>query len=554
MHLWDALTRERHGDGTLHCWTGERFETASWAGVVADARRVAATLRRLGVRPGSRVASVLSNSPAAVRGVLGVWLAGGTLASLPVPARGMDVEDYRDQLRTLVAHLDPAVFAIDADLRALLPAPLGAARVVAWQSLDGVARLDPEPPEIDDVAFIQYSSGSTDTPKGCMLTARAIAAQLETIRTMLDGAPGAETVCSWLPLSHDMGLFGTLLYAWAWDYDLTLSSPQRFMVAPRTWFEDMARYGCTQTAGTGSALHFATRAQRAARLPGRLRLRSIVIGAERIEASVLGDALAAFGPAGLLPTALRPAYGLAEATLAVTATRTAAAPRVRTVDAAALADGEVRAARRADAGTTTLVSLGPPCDGVELRFPTTERVSELHVRTPSMFSGYYAEPERTRERLRDGELATRDLGFLHDGELFLVGRTDDVLCVGGRNVYASEIEAAVSTLDGVRPGCCTIVDLPGTRSPRLALLIELRDGRTGYEAIASAAARTATAKVGVTLSECVFLEKGGLPKTPTGKIQRFRCRELLASGRLPALRRISLGGRTGARASGAARA
>ncbi|HEX4804924.1 MAG TPA: AMP-binding protein [Conexibacter sp.] len=549
MNLWDALTREQEGRGTLRCWSGERFETAAWREVVADARRVARALRRRGVGPGSRVATVLSNSPEAVRGVLGVWLAGGTLASLPVPARGMDADDYGEQLRTLVAQLEPSVFAIDADLEALVPAPLGDARIVAWQTLDDASQLDPEPPELDDVAFVQYSSGSTGTPKGCMLTARAIAAQLDIIRALFDGVPGAETVGSWLPLSHDMGLFGTLLYAWAWDHDLVLSSPRRFMVSPRTWFEDLARFGCTQTAGTSSALHFATRAQRSAALPGRLRMRSLVIAAERVEASVLDEALSTFGAAGLAPTALRPAYGLAEATLAVTASSADAPPRVRTVDSAALADGELRAAE--GPGTTALVSLGPPCDGVELRFPQPDRVSELHVRTPSMFSGYYADPARTRERLRDGELATRDLGFLHDGELFLVGRTDDVLSIGGRNVCTSEIEAAVSVLDGVRRGCCTIVDLPGRRTPHLAMLVELRDGHAGYETIAVAAARTATAKAGVSLSECVFLERGALPKTPTGKIQRFRCRELLLSGRLPALRRVALAGGATTRASGA---
>jgi fatty-acyl-CoA synthase len=547
MNLWDALTREQHGRGTLHCWTGERFETTAWPEVVADARRMAQALRRIGVGPGSRVASVLSNSPEAVRGVLAVWLAGGTLASLPVPARGMDADEYSEQLRVLMAHLGPSVLAIDADLMALVPAPLGDAQVVAWQSLDGAGSLDPDPPGLDDVAFIQYSSGSTGTPKGCLLTARAIAAQLEIIRAMADGVPGGETICSWLPLSHDMGLFGNLLYAWAWDHDLVLSSPQRFMVAPRTWFEDMAHSGCTQSAGTGSALHFAARAQRS-QLPRKLQLRSLVIGAERVEASVLGDVLATFGASGLVPTALRPAYGLAEATLAVTATRTDQPPRVRTVDSAMLADGELCDAD-ADAGSegaTALVSLGPPCQGVELRFPQDDRVSELHLRTPSMFSGYHAEPEQTRDRLRDGELATRDLGFLHDCELYVVGRSDDVLSIGGRNVYTSEIEAAVSALHGVRHGCCTIIDVPGTRVPHLALLVELRDGHTGFEAIAAAASRTATAKAGVNLSECVFLEKGALPKTPTGKVQRFRCRELLVSGRLSPLRRVATSGARGA--------
>src|SRR6185312_14046107 len=281
--------------------------------------------------------------------------------------------------------------------------------------------------------------------------------------------------------------------------------------------------------------HFATRAQRAARLPSRLRLRSLVIGAERIEPRVLDDALAAFGPSGLVPHALRPAYGLAEATLAVTATPADAPPRVRAVDSTALADGELREAHADDPGATSLVSLGPPCDGVALRFPQADGVSELHIRTPSMFSGYYAEPTRTRERLSNGELATRDLGFLHDGELYLVGRTDDMLSVGGRNVCTSEIEAAVGAIEGVRHGCCTIVDLPGGDVPRLALLVELRDGHGDFDAIAAAAMRTATAKAGVRLSECVFLEKGTLPKTPTGKIQRFRCRDLLLRDELPIL-------------------
>ncbi|MGB2711363.1 MAG: AMP-binding protein [Conexibacter sp.] len=541
MNLWDALTREHYNRGSLHCWRDTQFETASWAEVVADARRVAHELRQLGVQRGSRVATVLSNSRDAVRGVLGVWLAGGTLASLPAPARGMDLEDYRDQLRELAGHVGPCVFAIDEQLRDLVPTLPEGPRPVSWQSLDGATRLDPSPPELDELAFIQYSSGSTGRPKGCMLTPRAIAAQLEIIRTAMDGEPGREQVCSWLPLSHDMGLFGCLLYAWAWDCDLTLSSPQRFMVAPRTWFADMAESGCTQTAGTSSALHFATRAQRAARLPQRLRLRTLVIGAERIEAQTLDAALDVFGASGLLPSALCPAYGLAEATLAVTATPTGQAPRVRSLDSAALTAGEVREARDGDVGAMTLVSLGKPCPGVELRFPELGGVSELHVRSPSMFRGYYAQPEMTRERLRDGELATHDLGFLHDGELYLVGRSDDVLSVGGRKVYTHEIEAAVGGLDGVRRGCCAIVEVPGRRTPHLTMLLELRDGHASFEDVAAAAARTATAKAGITLSECVFLEKDALPKTSTGKIQRFRCRELLLSERLVPLRRISTG-------------
>jgi fatty-acyl-CoA synthase len=548
MNLWDALTCKERGAGRLHCWEGTGFHTASWPEVVGDARRIARGLRARGVRPGSRVASVLTNSPRSVRGVLGVWLAGGTLASLPVPARGMDVEEYRGQLRTLCDHVEPCVFVLDQQLRELVPDPLpGGAKLHSWESLEAPDALDPSPPELDEVAFVQYSSGSTGRPRGCKLTARAIAAQLELLRAAVEGEPGREVVCSWLPLSHDMGLFGCVLYPWAWDYDLALSSPERFMHSPRTWFADMARWGCTESAGTSSALHFAARAQRGARLAERLRLRTVVIGAERIEPEALAAAVETFAPFGLRPHALRPAYGLAEATLAVTATPTDQAPSVRRVDAVALADGEIEEVEPDTQNATALVSLGGALEGVELRFEEPERLSQLHVRSPSIFSGYHADPEATAERLRDGEVATRDLGFLHHGELYLVGRSDDILSIGGRKVYAHEIEAAVGSSSGVRRGCCTIIDVPGSGATHLTMLLELRDGRTDFEEIAAAAARTATAKAGINLSECVFLEKGALPKTPTGKIQRYRCRELLLRDSLSPIRRVWMAGGSGAR-------
>jgi fatty-acyl-CoA synthase len=547
MNLWDALSCKERDAGKLHCWDGTGFHTASWPEVVGDACRIAGGLRARGVRPGSRVASVLTNSPHSVRGILGVWLAGGTLASLPVPARGMDVEEYRGQLRTLCDHIEPCAFVVDEQLRELVPDPLpGDAKLLSWESLDAPGTLDPSPPELDDVAFVQYSSGSTGRPKGCTLTPRAIAAQLELLRDALDGEPGGEVVCSWLPLSHDMGLFGCLLYPWAWDYDLALSSPERFMHSPRTWFADMAQWGCTQTAGTSSALHFAARAQRGAQLPAQLRLRSVVIGAERIEPEALAAAVKTFAPYGLRPHALRPAYGLAEATLAVTATPTERAPSVRRVDAVALADGEIAEVESDAHSATTLVSLGGPLRDVRLRFEEPERLSQLHVRSQSIFSGYHADPEATAERLYEGEVATRDLGFLHDDELYLVGRSDDILSIGGRKVYAQEIEAAVGSSSGVRRGCCTIIDVPGSGATHLTMLLELRDGCTDFEEIAAAAARTATAKAGINLSECVFLEKGALPKTPTGKIQRYRCRELLLRDDLSPIRRVWMAGRSSA--------
>ncbi|WDZ82302.1 AMP-binding protein [Micromonospora cathayae] len=542
MQLWDNLTGAG-ARGRLHAWAGNRFTATPWSEVVADGRAAAAALRRAGVRPGRQVAAVLDNSPEAVRGLLGVWLAGGAVASLPVPTRGMDRQEYARHLTALVGNLDAPVLLADEKLVPLLPEELSARLSVrSWQSLaGGNGRIDEAPPGPDELAFVQYSSGSTSVPKGCALTTRAIGAQLELILAMAGGVPGEETVASWLPLSHDMGMFGCLLYAWAHDFGLVLSTPERFMMSPRTWFRDMAEYGATMTAGTSTALHLAARGQGSGALAAPLRLRVCVVGAERVEWEALRRTVAAFGPYGLRSEALMPAYGLAEATLAVTACPHDEAPRFLDVDGNRLADGEVVACAADDPAATRVVSTGRPCAGVSVELAEPGRLSEIRIASPSLASGYFADPERTAARFVDGRLRTGDLGFQHDGELYVVGRSDDLLSVGGRNVYAREIESTIDGLDAVRKGCAVIVDVAEDGRSELVLLVELKARSTDYRAFADEAAAIAMTKAGVSLAECVFLPKGTLPKTPSGKIQRFRCRSLLASDALVPLARVTVG-------------
>lgn len=543
MQLWDALTTTKRG--TLHVWNGSGFDAASWNEVAADARRIAAGLRDAGVGPGIPVAAVLTNSALAVRGLLGAWLAGAPVASLPVPARGMSVGEYGDQLVALREHVGSPILVTDQRLADMLPerVALGSS-VRSWESLVVDRRIEPSPPEPDELAFVQYSSGSTAMPKGCMLSGRAIANQLEILADMAGIEPGAETVASWLPLSHDMGVFGCLLFAWAWDLDLALSAPERFMVAPRTWFGDCADFGATLSAGPPSALGAAARAHAVGKLSRDLCLRVCVVGAERIDSSVLAHATETFAPYGLDSAVWMPAYGLAEATLVVAATGVEERPSALLVDSVALADGVIRELDPASERATPIVAVGRSCRGTAVSFEEPGRLSEIHVSSPSLSMGYFGDAEKTAERFRDGRFVTGDLGFERDGQLYVVGRSDDVLCVGGRNVYAREIESAVDALDGVRRGCSTIVDVEAGENgfARLVMLLELRDEAADHRALAAAAARTATAKAGITLNECVFLDKGTLPKTPSGKIQRFRCRQLLAGDRLEPIARVELQG------------
>lgn len=541
MSLWDQLTAGRPG-ASLHFWNGDRYSGTPWPEVARRAERTTAGLRAAGVRPGARVATILTNTPDVVDGVLGTWLAGGCVASLPLPARGMSAEEYATQLRTLCGRLRPAALFVDAALLSLLPEDL---RVLldarSWQSVADSGRVEPSPPGEDDLAFVQYSSGSTSVPKGSMLTPRAIAAQMDIIVGMVPLEP-ADSVATWLPFSHDMGFFGCLLAPWCAGQDLFVSTPERFGMSPGSWMRDLVDNGVQVTVGTNTALALATRVARSRGLPGRLGLHTVIIGAERVEWDTLRAATEVLGAYGLRPEHLMPAYGMAEATLAVSCTPREEAPRFLAVDGVALADGDVREADPDDPAATKVVSGGRICAGVTLNGLTGDEVSEIRLSSPSLASGYYADEVRTAERFVDGELHTGDIGFVRDGYLYPVGRLDDVLSIGGRKVYAREIESAVDDLDGVRRGCSALVDTRRGDRQLLTLVVEVTSARPDARQLAERAASLAMSKAAVALDRCVLLARGAVPKTPSGKVQRYRCRLMLDTGQFEPLETVDLAG------------
>ncbi|ROO90819.1 fatty-acyl-CoA synthase [Actinocorallia herbida] len=539
--LWTALLGARRS--TVHCWTGHGFAAATWAEVGADARRTAAGLRGLGVRPGTTVAAIMTNTPAAVRGVLAIWLAGGAVASLPVPARGMGVDEYLAQIAAICRSAGARLLLTDGALLQALPeGALGGIACREWESIGEGPAIEACPPGEDEPAFIQYSSGSTGTPKGCVLTPRAIAAQLELIRDMSDADPARERVVSWLPLSHDMGMFGCTLFPWFFDMPLVMSTPERFMFGGRSWFADLAEFGGTMTAGTNTALFLAARAQHGRPLNHRLEVRTAIIGAERVERAALLAASAAFD--GLPLESFMPAYGMAEATLAVSASTPRTTPRFTSVDGFELAHGRVSHVSPDAPEATWLVGCGPPCKDVGISSTVPSGVGELVVKSPSLALGYQGDPELTAARFTSAGFRTGDLGFLHDGEVFPVGRLDEVISFGGRNVSTREAEREIEAMDLVHRGCAAVLDL-GSEGPagRLVLVAELsRAGAAPSEVADTAreAARIASARCGLVLDACVFLRRGSLPKTPSGKVQRHRARRLLLAEALPAIATVPL--------------
>ena len=525
--LWQPLDRRGGHADLLRVWDGSGFISWSWEEWLRRALCIAAGLRAGGMRRGDRVACLLTNGPAACAGVLGVWFAGGCVVSMPLIARGMAPPAYFELVRKAIGASESVMLLCERATRPLLTDAALSVPAVSFEDLQEPTPADPEPLDDHEPAFVQFSSGSTSDPKGIVLTPRAIRWQLDALARSLRINADEDTGVVWLPLAHDMGLFGCLLLTYWTGHRLVFSSPQRFLQNPASWFEDCARFGATVSATPSFALSIATRMAES-RLPPPFPMRRLVIGGERIDPAVLERANRILGDERLPLDALVPAYGLAEAVLAVTMTALGEGPRIVKVDRDQLAAGQVERGANAQAGgmTTQIVSAGLPLEGSSVAVRPGSRIGEIFVKSPSLAVGYVGAPELTAARFTAAGLATGDLGFILDGELMVTGRLDDLICVAGRNIYARDIEAAIAAAPGTRPGGCAVVDVDRHGETSLVAVVELRDAHTDQKVVAQAIRECAHSAVGITLRECVFVSRGQLPKTPSGKIQRFRCREI----------------------------
>jgi len=530
MELWDQILGTAGGSHWSWVWNGQEYVREPYTETFAKARRATAGLRQQGIRPGSMVAALITNCTPSVCGFLGSWGAGATIASLPIPARGQAITDYVALLRRLCDSLDAEVLLIEDRFAGFLgDAGLDQEPpIVTYESLVEHPDLgDFTPPGEDDVMFIQFSSGTTAEPRGVELTGRAVEAQLRRLADRLSIDPSRDIGLMWLPLSHDMGFFGGDVLAWYTGMRGILASPERFLAQPWTWFEDCARFGATITVGPSFAYALAARAARERTLPGPLALRLCVTGGELVSMTHLAACATAFEPYGLTLTPFTPAYGLAEATLAVAMVDYRDEPKSISVDFDRLIGGEVSVVDGAGPDTRELVSCGRLLP--DFRVWSDGDGGELRISGPSLATGYRGRPELTAAKFDDGAFTTGDLGFVHDDELYVVGRTDDRLIVAGRNIDVADLEQEIADDPRVRKGNCVVVDLHANGKQKIVLVAEAAPGTEGLELLRNA--RTIAArKHGLRIDDVVVLGRGEFPKTPSGKAQRYRCREIAAAG------------------------
>jgi fatty-acyl-CoA synthase len=507
---------------------GERVHSV--ADLLEDAHRACGYLQEM-VEPGDRVALLGPNRPEWVRWAAAIWCAGATLVPLPVPLRVFDRAAYGDRLRSLVRAAGCARTVLDPTYRELLPEDHIPWDIPLPRRLpSALPTVDPEQP-----AVVQFTSGSTASPKGAVLSHRAVVMGVWGVANHLGIAPGRDRLFSWLPYFHDYGLFGHLVLPLFTGTDLTVLPTERFAARPARWLSGLSRSRATWTGGPPSAWAVGLRASlRSGDSVDLSALKHARLAAEMIDPDLVDRLLESSDALRLDPAALGAGYGLAEATLSVTMTRPGDGIRLDEVGLESLTIGRAEPAGRGP--TKRVVSCGRPYTGMEVRIAgpdgvVPERtVGEIQARGPALMSGYIGAP--SGDPFVDGWLRTGDLGYIADGHLHVTGRIKDLIIVLGQNYAPEDVEWAACRVSGVRAGRAVAFGRPGTEG-ELVVAIEAQPGADPEQLKAQVTAAV-LAQVGLTPREVLVLPQGSIPKTTSGKLQRSAVREAYrASGAAP---------------------
>jgi acyl-CoA synthetase (AMP-forming)/AMP-acid ligase II len=433
----------------------------------------------------------------------------------------------------------------------------------AWHSLQwlsicelGPSSADPgerRDAQIEDLAFLQYTSGSTSAPKGVMVTHRNLLSNLEMIREAF-GTNRLSTFVSWVPLHHDMGLILNVLHSLYVGSLCVLMAPAAFMQRPLGWLAAIAKYRAEIAGGPNFAYDLCVERFRPDRADGLdLRhWRTAFNGAEPVRARTLERFAETFAPSGFDARAFYPCYGMAEGTLLLSGGDAAARPIIRDIDGPALARGCAQPVGKAAAEGMEVVGCGAKLVGERLVIvdPETRRecpagaIGEIWVAGPHVARGYWRNAPASEETfgafLADsGEgpfLRTGDLGFMLDGELFITGRIKDVMIIRGQNHYPQDIEMTVGACHpALRANFAAAFLVEGAKDPRLVVVQEVERTWRHRVNAADLLETVRQAVVGeheIFVADLVLIRTGTLPKTTSGKVQRRRTRQLYLEGAL----------------------
>ncbi len=540
-------------------------KTLTFGDLWRRARAVAAALAAPGggvagrpVARGDRVCLVLPTGLDFFPAFLGVLAAGGVPVPIYPPARLDQLAAYLERHARILT--DAGATAVVTDER-LLPVArrlagladragrasgAGRIRVGSVARLEasgagvaaGAARVGP-----DDLALIQYTSGSTGDPKGVALSHANLLANIGAIGRAVEMVPH-DVVVSWLPLYHDMGLIGAWLTPFVYGMPMVVLSPLQFLSRPARWLWAFHHYRGTLSASPNFAFELCCRKVRDEDVEG-LDLSSwryAMNGSEPVWPETLERFAGRFGPYGFRREAMHVAYGLAENSVALTLLPVGRGPRYDRVERDVF-QRERRAVPATAEPALTFVSCGVPLDNCEVRVVEAEGAArrDLPERTegrvvfrgPSAMQGYFGNPEATAAVRREGWIDTGDLGYVAGGELYLTGRSKDLVIKGGRKYHPQDIERAAAGVAGVRKGCVVAFDLRDPlRGEAIVVVAETREPAAGHGELARRITEAVAGAVGTPADRVELVAPGTLPKTSSGKLRRRESRARFLAGTL----------------------
>ncbi|MDO9599409.1 MAG: AMP-binding protein [Azoarcus sp.] len=552
--------------------TEDETETLSYAQLAAAGARVAAALARAGIRPGHCVAMMLPSGLDFFRCFFGVLLAGAVPVPIYPPARPAQLEDHLRRQAGILRNCEARVLITFDQVRPLARMLAGLSpaldRVLSPAELDAapMARM---PVRSEELALIQYTSGSTGDPKGVTLSHRNLLANIRAWGQAIE-LGSTDVAVSWLPLYHDMGLIGAWLGSLYHACPLVLMSPLNFLARPERWLWAIHHHRGTVTAAPNFAFDLCVR-RLADQAQAGLDLSSWRLaanGAEPVSPDSMARFAAAFAVYGLRPEILTPVYGLAECAVGLAVPPPGRGLRVDRVRRDALTlHGRAEPAVPDDESAMSFVCCGPALAGHEIRIvdgagrTLPERcIGSLEFRGPSTTAGYHRNPDASAGLFHDGWLISGDYAYLVAGEVHITGRVKDMIIRGGRNFYPYDLEQAIGELAAVRKGCVAVFGIPGPKDvgEQLVVVAETRalddDTRQALEHRIMAAA---VDQIGVQPDVVVLAPPHAVLKTSSGKIRRAAVRDAYLSGKLAAstrapwlqilrLQASSLGGQLGA--------
>ncbi len=513
---------------------------------------VAQYLMSLGLKKNDKVMVMLPTSIEFVYVYFGILMAGAVPVPVSQPAGTSNIGKFLENLQHIILDSESKFFITYDKIKMLIGSLMTIPNLVKgfifteelMQNKIPRDRYKPLPSiDSNDLALMQYTSGTTGKPKGVMLTHGNLLHNIHGIG--LGIALSQDDVgISWLPLYHDMGLIGGMLTALYWGNRMIMMMPESFIFRPQWWLENITRFGATIGVSPNFGYHYCV-----TRIPdsslSKLDLSSwrlALNGAEPVDRNTLQKFIEKFGPHGLRDDIFFPVYGMAENSLAATfpsLDKTTVVKRFRRDKL----EEDHQAVDSAGTDSKTyidLVSVGYPLVGQEVRIVDDRSVTlrerevgEILVKSPSRTIGYYKNKQATDNAIKDEWLYTGDMGFVLDGLLFISGRKKEIIIKRGKNIYPYDVERIASTVKGVRIGCCAAfaVENFNTGTEDLVLVCEsVIKEKTKLDELKKNINAEILARLGIAPDDIRIVPKGTIPKTTSGKLQRLFCKRIYLEG------------------------